>query len=283
MVSRGRTRPQKDARMRKHPMSEPPPKGAAPGKPVLREEDDGLSLVFDDANVQSRMLQGDPARLVVEYTRLMMGFLLFQPEPARIAMIGLGGGSLAKYCGLKLPDADFTAIEISAEVITLRDAFGIPPDSARFRILCEDGAAFVHREIEPVDVLLVDGFDGTGQPDQLCRAAFYAACRERLTAGGVLVVNLYSDDVECGSRVDRIRDAFAGKIVVVRADESENTIVFAGAGAAFPPPFRELVKRMRALGPSHPVHLDVTMRKILQYEESHRSIQRRRRRHDRSS
>src|SRR6185369_13369083 len=147
--------------MRLSPMSEHAPK-PAPRSPVVREEDDGVTLVFDDKNVQSRMLPDEPARLVVEYTRLVMGFLLFHPEPQRIAMIGLGGGSLAKYCARNLRDADFTAIEISPDVIALRSAFGIPPDGPRFRIRCEDGAAFVRREDESFDVLLVDGFDSAG-------------------------------------------------------------------------------------------------------------------------
>jgi spermidine synthase len=260
-------------------MSDDPPRPAAIGKPVVHEENGRLTLFFDDATVQSHMLQADPVQLVLEYTRLMMGFLLFHPAPARIAMIGLGGGSLAKYCERKLPDADFTAIEISPEVIALRDAFGIPPDGPRFRILCEDGAEFVrNQEPDPLDVLLVDGFDRGGQPDQLCSAAFYDDCRLRLAPGGVLVANLYADDRAADSRVERIRDSFAGKIAVIKADESENKVVFAGTEAPFPPPFSELVERLRALEASHPVCLDVTLRKILQYEEPRPATHRRGRR-----
>ena len=244
---------------------------------VLREEHGELWLHFEDGNVQSRMLQTEPARLVLEYTRLMMGFLLFTPTPSRIAMIGLGGGSLAKYCALRLPDADFTAIEISPAVIALRDAFGIPPDGPRFRVLCEDGAAFVRREGDPLDVFLVDGFDGGGQPEQLCSAAFYDYCRDRLATGGVLVVNLHTDVEACDGCVDRIRDAFAGRIVVIKADDSGNEVVFAGTDTSFSPSFRLLVERLRAIEASHPVSLDVTMRKILQYGEPHQALRRRRR------
>ena len=92
--------------------------------PLVHEENGELSLHFGFPTIQSRMLKADPARLVLDYTRTMMGFLLFQPKPERIAMIGLGGGSLAKYCRLKLPDSDFTAIEISPAVIALRNEFG---------------------------------------------------------------------------------------------------------------------------------------------------------------
>jgi hypothetical protein len=35
----------------------------------------------------------EPYALDLEYTRAMMGFLLFRREPSDIALIGLGGGS----------------------------------------------------------------------------------------------------------------------------------------------------------------------------------------------
>ena len=250
---------------------------AATGTPIVREESGSLSLDFENGAVQSRMLRADPTRLVLEYTRRMMGVLLFRPAPERIAMIGLGGGSLAKYCAQKLPDADFTAVEISPQVIALRETFGIPPDGPRFRILLEDGATFVRREGEALDVLFVDGFDRGGQPEDLCSAAFYDDCRGRLGAGGVLAVNSYGDDPDYGLRLDRLRDAFEGRIVVVDVDGSDNRVVFAGTDPSFPPAFGELVERLRALDASHPVGLDVTLRKILQYAEPRNAGRRRRR------
>ena len=87
--------------------------------PQLVEAQDELSLHFGFPTIQSRMLKAEPERLILDYTRTMMGFLLFQPQPERIAMIGLGGGSLAKYCRRHLPDAEFTAIEISPDVVML--------------------------------------------------------------------------------------------------------------------------------------------------------------------
>ena len=45
----------------------------------------------------------EPDALVTAYTRKMMAFLLFNPAPKRIAMVGLGGGSLAKFCYRNLP------------------------------------------------------------------------------------------------------------------------------------------------------------------------------------
>jgi spermidine synthase len=249
--------------------------------PLIYEDNGEVSLHFNFPTIQSRMLKAAPERLVLDYTRTMMGFLLLQPKPKRIAMIGLGGGSLAKYCLHKLPDADFTAIELSAEVIALRDEFDIPPDSLRFRVICEDGAAYVRGDAEPSDVLLIDGFDAGGQPDQLCSAAFYDYCYAKLNEGGVLVVNLCTNDTGYGSYVGRIRDAFDEKIVVVEADEGENKIVFAQKVAAnngcFPPEFNVMSERLRLLEPMHSVDLDRTAQKMLRPDKKRCSGKKRRR------
>ena len=244
--------------------------------PLLHDEDGELSLHFDFPTIQSRMLKADPQRLLLDYTRTMMGFLLFQPQPERIAMIGLGGGSLAKYCHSKLPDADFTAIEISPDVLALRKTFAIPDDDARFRVVCADGADYVRRHANAFDVLLVDGFDRDGQPRQLCSAAFYDDCHAALRCGGVLVVNLCADDTGYGSYVARICDSFFGKAIVVEADDGDNKIVFAHRSADFPPTLDTLSARLRVLEAAHPVDLDRTAQKILARQRARRSTCRRR-------
>ena len=231
--------------------------------PVVHEVNGELSLHFDFPTIQSRMLRAEPERLVLDYTRTMMGFLLFAPNPRRIAMIGLGGGSLAKYCHRHLPASDFTAIEILPEVIALREQFGIPDDSPRFRVVCADGADFVARQVDAFDVLLVDGFARSGQPLQLCNPTFYDNCHAALRPGGVLVVNLCTDDTGYGRYVARINDSFAAQLLVVEADEGENKIVFASKNRAFPPTLSELTERLGELEGRHSVDLAQTAQKIL--------------------
>ena len=55
------------------------------------------SLHVGGEAIQSSMKLGDPFALALDYTRCMMAFLLFHPEPRQALMIGLGGGSLAKF------------------------------------------------------------------------------------------------------------------------------------------------------------------------------------------
>lgn len=234
-----------------------------PGRPFLIEDDREITLHFDFLSIQSHMRKADPDRLTVGYTRTMMGFLLFQPKPERIAMVGLGGGSLAKYCLRHLPDTHFTAVEINPDVIDLRDKFGIPPDGPNFKVVCDDGAVYVQDHSELVDVLLVDGFNQDGQAEQLCSREFYGNCHAKLRDGGVLVVNLLSSNIRSGDYAEKIRGSFSGQAVIVEAEESGNIIAFAYKGRDFPPLKAALKERVLNLTPTHKIPLHNIAQKLI--------------------
>src|SRR3954447_9417458 len=124
----------------------------------------------------------------------MMAFLLFNKTPQRIAMIGLGGGSLAKFCYRELACARIDVVEINPHVVALRDAFGVPSDDERFGVHVQDGADFVRKSQACFDVLLIDAYTREGIPAQLASAQFYDCCRDSLRNDGILVSNLYCND-----------------------------------------------------------------------------------------
>ena len=234
----------------------------APEGPYLIEDDHEITLHFEISSVQSQMLKAHPNKLILDYTSTMMGFLLLQPKPKRIAMIGLGGGSLAKYCLQHLPEANFTAIEINPAVIALRDKFMIPPDGLNFRVLCEDGADFVQNRAELFDVLLVDGFNHYGQAKQLCSKSFYSDCYAKLRSGGVMAVNLLHSDVGFGTYTARIREAFDDQVVFVEAEEFGNNIAFAYKGKHFPLT-STISERAHDLSQAHTVALPIIAQKVI--------------------
>jgi spermidine synthase len=201
-------------------------------KPFVYEDERTVSLHFDISATQSSMRRGDPSRLELAYTRTMMGFLLVEPAPASLLMIGLGGGSLPKYCHRHLPCADVTVVEVNPHVIAMRDAFLVPPDGERLRVIQADGAAFVAHTRERYDVVMVDGFTYDGQPPELCSPPFYAHCRGLLREPGLLVVNLHDEEPACHDYFERIARAFDGDALQVPA-EAGNRIVFAGRSAEF--------------------------------------------------
>lgn len=204
-------------------------------KPFVRDDGAARSLHFTLGELQSRMLLRRPGYLDLDYTRTMMGFLLFQPAPAHIGMIGLGGGSLAKFCHRQLGSSRMTVLEINPHVIALRREFEVPEDDARLQVIAADGAAYLQHETPAFDVLLVDGFDHQGQPAALCSQRFYDDCFAALTDHGVLVVNLHSDHADHALLAGRISRSFSGNAVEVLAAEKSNCIVFASRGPAISP------------------------------------------------
>jgi spermidine synthase len=123
-------------------------------RPHVYQDGDSVTMQFQIGEIQSEMLVSDPNFLVLSYTRTMMAFLLFHEAPERIAMIGLGGGSIPKWCYHQLPATDITVIEISPIVISLREQFYIPADNERFRVLCGDGTDYVAATEDSPEVLL---------------------------------------------------------------------------------------------------------------------------------
>jgi spermidine synthase len=200
--------------------------------PVVSQERGVLVLHFGSDYIQSQMVVDEPDFLALAYTRTMMAFEVFMPEPREIALIGLGGGSIAKWCHRHHPDSKVTVVEINPHVIAVRDAFQIPKDDQRFRILCEDGAKFVGKIATRFDVLLVDCFTEKYPPQELCSQAFYDNCHKALAEVGLMVVNLC---VKNHRRIlSRIRKSFGGQILL-STDNDGNTVVFACKGESLWP------------------------------------------------
>lgn len=195
--------------------------------PTVRTRGNRRTLEFQPGGIQSEMLLSHPDALVLEYARAMMCFALFVPQPRHIVMVGLGGGSLAKFCYRHFPRTRITVLEISAEVIALREAFCVPPDDARLRIVHADAADYLRAAPGSCDVILVDGFDAAGMPAALGSAAFYADCRRALRDGGVLVANLLNYDPCYAALVERIGSAFGQRTCDFRGIAGNNHLLFA--------------------------------------------------------
>ncbi|MTW05128.1 transferase [Duganella ginsengisoli] len=233
------------------------------GMPILYKRRNTLTLLFDMYSVQSEMRLEAPDELVLGYTQSMMAFLMFQPSPREIGMIGLGGGSLAKFCYRHLPEAAITVAEIDPHVIALRDCFHIPANDARFHVHCMDGAELVGQQPQRFDVLVVDGFDSEGQPAQLCSQRFYDDCYAALTEGGVMVVNLLYDQPSTGHYLARIRRSFHGAVTVIDSLDSLNKVVFAYRGDLRAISAATLMERMARLKEHYPAMVQMAADTIL--------------------
>jgi spermidine synthase len=186
------------------------------------------SLHIGSSTIQSSMRLARPNDLELAYTRSMMGFLLFNERPERVLMIGLGGGSLAKFVYHRMPWTKIEVVEVNPQVVaTARQYFHVPPNDLRFTIAIADGAERVAQSAAAADVIAVDGYDADSQVPELSSRAFYEACRRRLNERGVLVVNLWGSDRKFNDYVQCIEEAFPAGTLCLPAERPGNVIVFA--------------------------------------------------------
>jgi spermidine synthase len=208
------------------------------------------TLHIGSDTVQSAMRIARPNDLEVVYTRSMMAFLLFNPAPREVLMIGLGGGSLAKFVYHRIPGARVTAVEVNPQVVSIaRQFFLLPPNDGRLNVLVGDGVEYVARRGLRADVLVVDGYDAESQVEALATLPFYRDCARVLGEDGILVVNLWGGDRNFSACVERLRTAFDGRVLCLPAGKPGNVAAFAFGRAQGEPRWEELNQRAKALAP----------------------------------
>jgi len=215
-------------------------------QPVISESRGVRALHLGGDAVQSAMRLDDPYALALDYTRGMMAFLLFHPQPRDALMIGLGGGSLAKFFHRSLREVRTRIVEIDPQVIAMaRSHFHVPPDDARMTI--ELGCGTEALAPECCDLLVIDGFVDESLPDKITSQAFFDAAWLALSAPGVLVMNLMDDDPHFDRTLQRLEQAFGGAVLCMPALVDPNVIAFALKGGADRIPWRALRERACAL------------------------------------
>lgn len=216
-------------------------------RPFVVDDGERRHLFFNIRLMQSAMRLAAPNALEFRYTRKMMAFLLFNPRPKRIVLIGLGGGSLVKFCHHRLPAARLTAVELDPDVIAWREAFLLPPDGPRLQVLQGDGAAYLAAAEKGIDVLLVDAFDDTGVAPGLASREFLETACAGLSGSGQLVMNLAGDKERYAGLIGAAMDVFGRRVIVVPVKEDGNHILLAFKDPGFAPNWRRLQAQAKEL------------------------------------
>ena len=199
-----------------------------PSRPLIAVSDErGVrTLHVGGEAIQSSMRLGDPWGLALDYTRCMMAFLLFHPAPREALMIGLGGGSLAKFFYRRLRSTRVRVVELDERIVhAARTQFGLPADDARLSVEIGDGA----QALSPAccDVLVVDAYHDEQHVPELATAEFYDAALLALAEPGVLIVNFMDDDPQLDRYLERLEASFGGAVLTLKALYDPNVIAFA--------------------------------------------------------
>lgn len=193
----------------------------------VTEVDGVRSLHLGSPTIQSSMRVKDPYALVLAYSWGMMSSLLFKPDIKNTVLVGLGGGSIAKYVWKYCPQIRQTVIELNPQVIQVaRSHFFVPDDDTQLQIIAGDGIAYIQQHPGSCDWLMMDAFGSTGLPPDFCTQAFFDDCAEALLPDGLLAINLWGSDKNFDIYLQRMARSFEQRVLMMPTGKPGNIIVF---------------------------------------------------------
>ena len=166
---------------------------------ILVEENNGLRClkfnVKSTKTQQSCMLVNQPQQLVFNYTKMLFSSLLLNPNPERILIIGLGGGSMSNALHEIFPSANITNVEIDPAVIKVARSYFDFIENEQVNAIVQDGRIFVKRATikkQQYDWIILDAFNGDYIPEHLMTQEFLQETKQLLSTNGVLAANTFS-------------------------------------------------------------------------------------------
>lgn len=209
------------------------------------EQGGEIALHFGNHTEQSAWRPDQPDRLSFAYYRAMTLALAVHPDPARIGVLGLGGGAMAKFL-LEHTESSIHAVELREALgpIAARH-FGLDPDHPRFSLAFADITAPGWRPPwTQADVILVDVFDEDGMvrlPDETV-----AALADSLDEDGLVCLNVWRNTMQAVVEVHRQFSAhFHQDALVAHVPERMNTALIYRRHPWHTTDLEEALKRLR--------------------------------------
>lgn len=150
----------------------------------------------------------DDEDLPVPYTRFMTAALIYAKSVSSILEIGFGAGRTAWYLHRTLPNVPITSVELDPAVVHLAHKYFGIKDEANFRVVNQDGRAFLMSSKDHYDIILIDAYRGPFVPFHLLTQQFYQIVKDHLAAGGVVAQNVEPSTMLFDSAVKTIHTVF---------------------------------------------------------------------------
>ncbi|MDB5864553.1 MAG: hypothetical protein JWO70_2359 [Betaproteobacteria bacterium] len=190
------------------------------GQRVLRFERGGAR--------QSIAKPGDPTFLGFAYTKVAFAGLALSPEPLRIMIVGLGGGTMPMFLRHYYPKAAIDVVDIDPDVVHVaKEYFGFRED-ASLKAHVGDGRKFVESVREPYDVVFLDAFGTRNVPPHLTTLEFMRAVKHSVKPTGVVIGNIWGRPVNplYDSMVRTYQDVFE-ELFILDVPGTTNKILMA--------------------------------------------------------
>lgn len=164
--------------------------------------------------VQGAMDSQAPSHVQSSVVDAMLAGLQLRRPLSSVLNLGLGCAAIERYLTAKHPALSVVTVDYSQDVIDLCAEAGLLP--AGCAPVKADAAQFLLQTTLSFDAIFCDLAVGNSQPELMFTKFFYSACRQRMNAGAVLMVNVLCADNETLSGVClAARKVFAWTSVLV--------------------------------------------------------------------
>jgi spermidine synthase len=149
--------------------------------------------------VQSRVDLANPRRHVHEYTTLAFAALLYNPEPERALVVGLGGGVIPRDLRHYFPDLKIDVAEIDPAIPEIAKEYFLFETDEELAVHVMDGRVFVKRllrreEVPQYELIVLDACTSEYIPFHLMTREYLEELKGILADDGALVSNaIYSN------------------------------------------------------------------------------------------
>ncbi len=133
--------------------------------------------------------------LVFSYTKMSFAGLLLQPDPQRILVAGLGGGTIPLAMSDRFPNASIDIVEIDQAVVNVAREFFFFEETENMRVFVDDARLFIKRAGiagREYDYIVLDAFSGDYIPEHMLTREFLEEVKQVMAPDGVLVANTFS-------------------------------------------------------------------------------------------
>jgi len=142
---------------------------------------------------QSCIYSQSPSKLVFDYTKMVLAPLFINPNPQKILIIGLGGGSVPRALNKILPNAYVDVVEIDPEISVIAKKYFEFKESEKVKLHIQDGFEFVkNSKPDNYDIVIIDAFTDDYVPKSFLTKEFVSNIHKILTNDGIVAVNTFS-------------------------------------------------------------------------------------------
>jgi len=215
------------------------------------------------ATVQSQVNLNDLRQHRLEYTSLAFCGLLYEPEPQRMLVLGLGGGVIPREIRHYLPALEIDVAEIDPEIpLIAKQFFGFREDD-KLRVHIDDGRMFIKKQLrlDPVpkyDLIILDAFNSDYIPFHLMTKEFLEEVKGILAEDGVVIANVFYANRLFDAELKTFLAVF-GRCQVFLGANSTNAMLVSPGPSCPTLTVREAVERAKTLQRKHELAFDMRM------------------------